>query len=181
MSENLQGLEKHKSPVTKSLNYVLIYNYAIRQEFISNFSQKKTPLEPSLRKPVKFLLRARAEGEETRVDSERRREMVLGSARWASIRIITGTILGGILGFYVMNRLEVRHKASPNSPSLSPLLMSLSFFFFRLILGFGFFFFFLVLIQEKMQERLLKYEMEKRKREANLEFQDSSPSPLSDS
>lgn len=82
--------------------------------------RKKTPLELSLRKPVKFLLRARAEGEEKPVDSERRREMVLGSARWASIRIITGTILGGILGFYVMNRLEVRHKASPNSPSLSP-------------------------------------------------------------
>lgn len=107
--------------------------------------------------------------------------MVVGSARWASIRIITGTILGGILGFYVMNRLEVRHKASPNSPSLSP-PFNVSFL---LLLSFDLrvwvFFFFLVLIQEKMQERLLKYEMEKRKREANLEFQDSSPSPLSDS
>ncbi|RWR82088.1 ATP-dependent helicase/nuclease subunit A isoform 1 [Cinnamomum micranthum f. kanehirae] len=70
--------------------------------------------------------------------------MVVSSARWASTRIITGTILGGILGFYVMHRLELRHK-------------------------------------EKMQERLLKYEMEKKKREGKLEFQDSSPSTLSES
>ncbi|KAI3885149.1 hypothetical protein MKW98_002541 [Papaver atlanticum] len=32
------------------------------------------------------------------------------SQRWGYVRIITGTILGGVLGFYVMYRLEISHK-----------------------------------------------------------------------
>ncbi|KAJ8641815.1 hypothetical protein MRB53_018509 [Persea americana] len=67
--------------------------------------------------------------------------MVVSSARWASTRIITGTILGGILGFYVMHRLELRHK-------------------------------------ERMQERLLKYEMEKKKREGDLEKEASGETEI---
>ncbi|XP_058091398.1 uncharacterized protein LOC131237576 [Magnolia sinica] len=62
------------------------------------------------------------------------------SARWGYIRIITGTILGGVLGFYVMHQLETSYK-------------------------------------EKMKERLLEYEMEKRKRE--LLEDPSSPPPQS--
>ncbi|KAI4341490.1 hypothetical protein MLD38_026209 [Melastoma candidum] len=31
------------------------------------------------------------------------------SQRWGYVRIITGTILGGILGFYVMHRVEVSY------------------------------------------------------------------------
>ncbi|XP_020082471.1 uncharacterized protein LOC109706078 [Ananas comosus] len=32
------------------------------------------------------------------------------SYKWAYIRIITGTILGGVLGFYVMHRVEKSYK-----------------------------------------------------------------------
>ncbi|KAJ3692355.1 hypothetical protein LUZ60_012705 [Juncus effusus] len=32
------------------------------------------------------------------------------SYAWAYTRIITGTILGGILGFYVMHRMEMSYK-----------------------------------------------------------------------
>ncbi|KAK7400669.1 hypothetical protein VNO78_11921 [Psophocarpus tetragonolobus] len=35
------------------------------------------------------------------------------SQKWGYIRIITGTILGGILGFYVMHRLESDYKDEP--------------------------------------------------------------------
>ncbi|XP_021746440.1 uncharacterized protein LOC110712289 [Chenopodium quinoa] len=33
------------------------------------------------------------------------------SQRWGYVRIITGTIVGGILGFYVMHRAEISYKA----------------------------------------------------------------------
>lgn len=33
------------------------------------------------------------------------------SMRWGYARIIAGTILGGILGFYVMHRVEISYKA----------------------------------------------------------------------
>ncbi|KAK2663597.1 hypothetical protein Ddye_002171 [Dipteronia dyeriana] len=36
--------------------------------------------------------------------------MAVGSRYWASVRVMTGTILGGILGFYVMHRLEISYK-----------------------------------------------------------------------
>ncbi|RAL41273.1 hypothetical protein DM860_010067 [Cuscuta australis] len=32
------------------------------------------------------------------------------SPRWGYFRIITGTIAGGILGFYVMHRAELKYK-----------------------------------------------------------------------
>ncbi|XP_052175063.1 uncharacterized protein LOC127789966 isoform X2 [Diospyros lotus] len=35
---------------------------------------------------------------------------MVGSVRWGYFRIITGTILGGILGFYVMHRTELHYK-----------------------------------------------------------------------
>lgn len=38
--------------------------------------------------------------------------MALDSLKWGYIRIITGTILGGMLGFYVMHRVEVAYKVS---------------------------------------------------------------------
>ncbi|XP_019707303.1 uncharacterized protein [Elaeis guineensis] len=34
----------------------------------------------------------------------------MASYRWAYFRIMTGTILGGILGFYVMHRVETSYK-----------------------------------------------------------------------
>ncbi|GAV58813.1 hypothetical protein CFOL_v3_02346, partial [Cephalotus follicularis] len=40
--------------------------------------------------------------------------MALGSQKWGYIRIMTGTIVGGILGFYVMHRLEVSYKEKMN-------------------------------------------------------------------
>lgn len=42
------------------------------------------------------------------------------SQKWGYIRIITGTILGGALGFYVMHRLETRHKVSSAPPISKP-------------------------------------------------------------
>ncbi|KAJ0104963.1 uncharacterized protein LOC116146338 [Pistacia vera] len=36
--------------------------------------------------------------------------MAVSSPYWASVRIITGTISGGILGFYVMHRVEISYK-----------------------------------------------------------------------
>ncbi|KAL2461653.1 Uncharacterized protein Adt_45073 [Abeliophyllum distichum] len=35
---------------------------------------------------------------------------VIRSPRWGYFRIITGTILGGILGFYLMHRAELKYK-----------------------------------------------------------------------
>ncbi|WJX80282.1 hypothetical protein P8452_63302 [Trifolium repens] len=32
------------------------------------------------------------------------------SQRWGYIRIMSGTIIGGILGFYVMHRVEISYK-----------------------------------------------------------------------
>lgn len=44
----------------------------------------------------------------------------MASLRWAYVRIITGTILGGVLGFYVMHQVETSYKVSlfsfPRSP-----------------------------------------------------------------
>ncbi|XP_020233260.1 uncharacterized protein LOC109813479 [Cajanus cajan] len=37
-----------------------------------------------------------------------------GSQKWGYIRIITGTIVGGILGFYVMHRVETNYKEKMN-------------------------------------------------------------------
>ncbi|XP_040381349.1 uncharacterized protein LOC121054772 [Oryza brachyantha] len=34
-----------------------------------------------------------------------------GSRRWAYVRVMAGTILGGVLGFYVMHRVETSYKA----------------------------------------------------------------------
>ncbi|ESW25721.1 hypothetical protein PHAVU_003G060000 [Phaseolus vulgaris] len=36
------------------------------------------------------------------------------SQRWGYIRIMSGTILGGVLGFYVMHRLESDYKERMN-------------------------------------------------------------------
>ncbi|WRX18051.1 hypothetical protein QQP08_010538 [Theobroma cacao] len=36
--------------------------------------------------------------------------MAMNSVKWGYVRIITGTILGGALGFYVMHRVEVSYK-----------------------------------------------------------------------
>ncbi|KAL2321230.1 hypothetical protein Fmac_030199 [Flemingia macrophylla] len=87
-----------------------------------------------------------------------------GSHKWGYIRIITGTILGGILGFYVMHRLETNYKVS--IPSLSPLSFLLAPQLLHLPLQ----------IYEKMNERLRIYEAElKRKKEERLnEFEESS-------
>lgn len=40
------------------------------------------------------------------------------SPRWGYFRIITGTIVGGILGFYVMHRAELMYKVSYSSDTL---------------------------------------------------------------
>ncbi|KAI4347157.1 hypothetical protein L6164_007996 [Bauhinia variegata] len=43
-----------------------------------------------------------------------RKSMRPYSQKWGYIRIITGTIIGGILGFYVMHRLENNYKEKMN-------------------------------------------------------------------
>ncbi|KEH24594.1 hypothetical protein MtrunA17_Chr7g0274531 [Medicago truncatula] len=40
--------------------------------------------------------------------------MTAPSQRWGYIRIMSGTIIGGILGFYVMHRMEIRYKEKMN-------------------------------------------------------------------
>ncbi|CAI0450656.1 unnamed protein product [Linum tenue] len=40
--------------------------------------------------------------------------MALGSRKWGYVRIISGTILGGVLGFYVMHRMELSYKEKMN-------------------------------------------------------------------
>ena len=43
----------------------------------------------------------------------KRRKMVpVRSQKWGYVRIIAGTILGGVLGFYVMDRVEKNYKVS---------------------------------------------------------------------
>lgn len=49
---------------------------------------------------------------------------MVASTRWASIRIMIGTILGGVLGFYVMHRVEINYKVPPPPPP--PRLCALS-------------------------------------------------------
>ncbi|KAL9673078.1 hypothetical protein QQ045_029331 [Rhodiola kirilowii] len=39
---------------------------------------------------------------------------MVGSQKWGYIRIISGTIIGGVLGFYVMHRVEVSYKEKMN-------------------------------------------------------------------
>jgi len=102
--------------------------------------------------------------------------MTAPSQRWGYIRIMSGTIIGGILGFYVMHRMEIRYKVQLNN------LKPLCFFMLKILhfwcLKCGF-----VLccrLQEKMNERLRKYEDElkrKMKREETLnefEIEESS-------
>jgi hypothetical protein len=43
-------------------------------------------------------------------EKAREKKMALNSQKWGYVRIITGTILGGVLGFYVMHRVEVSYK-----------------------------------------------------------------------
>jgi hypothetical protein len=43
-----------------------------------------------------------------------------GSRRWAYVRIMAGTILGGGLGFYVMHRIETSYKARRIPPPYRP-------------------------------------------------------------
>lgn len=37
-------------------------------------------------------------------------ERTMKSPRWGYVRIISGTIFGGILGFYLMHRAELKYK-----------------------------------------------------------------------
>lgn len=43
-----------------------------------------------------------------------------GSRRWAYVRVMAGTILGGVLGFYVMHRIETSYKARRIQPCPTP-------------------------------------------------------------
>ncbi|OEL18101.1 hypothetical protein BAE44_0020877 [Dichanthelium oligosanthes] len=73
-----------------------------------------------------------------------------GSRRWAYVRVMAGTILGGVLGFYVMHRVETSYKARPPDlalplcPAPSPLPRGLTPRF--------------SLLQARMEERLRRYE-----------------------
>ncbi|XP_015882757.1 uncharacterized protein LOC107418568 [Ziziphus jujuba] len=40
--------------------------------------------------------------------------MVGGASRWGLIRIMAGTILGGVFGFYIMHQVEISYKEKMN-------------------------------------------------------------------
>ena len=90
--------------------------------------------------------------------------VVLRSQKWAYVRIITGTILGGILGFYVMDRMEKSYKVRVwllricLEKEQKTRIEKKFFLLLLLILDFE-------SIQAKMNERLKKYESELKKRE----------------
>ncbi|RWW05181.1 hypothetical protein GW17_00031563 [Ensete ventricosum] len=90
---------------------------------------------------------------------------MVASTRWASIRITIGTLLGGVLGFYVMHRVEINYKVPsppPSAPSsLCPKLTNAHSCY----------------TQEKMKERLAMCEQEMEIKEQQR-VQDE---PLSDS
>lgn len=94
--------------------------------------------------------------------------MIGNSRKWAYIRIITGTIVGGVLGFYVMHRVELSYKVG----RISQMKITLDFFssvcVFVLIC-----FCVLGVMQEKMKERLKQYENELKKKEQIKEVEDS--------
>jgi hypothetical protein len=50
--------------------------------------------------------------EERKKEKVRERVVMAASQKWGYIRIISGTILGGVLGFYVMHRVETSYKVS---------------------------------------------------------------------
>ncbi|PKI70381.1 uncharacterized protein LOC116187648 [Punica granatum] len=52
----------------------------------------------------------RPEGKRERRLGDRKMAVGGASPRWGYVRIITGTILGGVLGFYVMHRVEISYK-----------------------------------------------------------------------
>lgn len=61
--------------------------------------------------------------------NQRDSEREMRSPRWGYFRIITGTIAGGILGFYVMHRVELKYKVSafPN-PCVNSVIIAHIFF-----------------------------------------------------
>lgn len=94
------------------------------------------------------------------------------SPRWGYFRIITGTILGGILGFYCMHRAELKYKVLSSS-----LIQTLSCSFSMIWVSSSFELTFVFTFEQEMwNERLRKYEEELNKRknqEAANEFQES--------
>lgn len=72
-------------------------------------------------------------------------KMVGSSRKWAYTRIIAGTIVGGVLGFYVMHRVEVGYKVTPLLFNFSFLIISTRINFVGYVwydCGFFFLFFF---------------------------------------
>lgn len=52
-----------------------------------------------------------------------RKRGVMKSPRWGYFRIITGTLVGGVLGFYCMHRAELKYKVvASNTPGFVYLL-----------------------------------------------------------
>lgn len=94
------------------------------------------------------------------------------------MRVMTGTILGGALGFYVMHRLETSHKVRSLHLPLPPV----AFLPVRVSLPGGSsprYCFFWCYVQAKMEERLRKYEahmsmVAKGKEEAQQRLQDEA-------
>ncbi|KAH7528788.1 hypothetical protein FEM48_Zijuj05G0109500 [Ziziphus jujuba var. spinosa] len=75
--------------------------------------------------------------------------MVGGASRWGLIRIMAGTILGGVFGFYIMHQVEISYKVSVLHPIFKHSCL------------------------EKMNERLKKYESELKKKEKMNELKES--------
>lgn len=57
-------------------------------------------------------------GNPREIEKQQWEKMALISQRWGYVRIITGTIVGGILGFYVMYRVEISYKVIFSSLSI---------------------------------------------------------------
>ncbi|KAK8657129.1 hypothetical protein V6N13_035385 [Hibiscus sabdariffa] len=57
-----------------------------------------------------FALRLKSEDFKAKTAAKSSEKMGINSVKWGYVRIITGTIFGGILGFYVMHRVELSYK-----------------------------------------------------------------------
>lgn len=89
------------------------------------------------------------------------------SPRWGYVRIIAGTVIGGIVGFYVMHRVEISYKVK--IPFFGSVNRRFSALFVRLLRKIG-----LENLQEKMKERLRKYESEMKRKQKQLNELDDS-------
>lgn len=95
----------------------------------------------------------------------------MNASIWGYFRIISGTLAGGIAGFYFMHRAELKYKVC--------LSLSLSRSVILAICGKFWSFVVIVVAQEMWEERLRKYEEELNRRKKIEEANSSNEFPES--